>query len=208
MKLDLAKEHEIAKPWRAAVGQPPAAARRRSRARVRSWFVSIAPRIGWGVIDAPLGAVFVAATERGVCAVDWGRSESEFFEKLDPLARLEKNSPEVKRALAQLRAYFSGARVDFDLPVDLSSLTPFQRAVLETACRIVPGQVWTYHRVAKEMGRPKSSRPVGQALARNPVPIVVPCHRVIASDGTLGGYSGGAGLKAKRWLLRLEGALL
>lgn len=207
MKLDLAKERKIVKPLRAAVGQPPDAALRRSRARVRRWFASQAPLIGWGAIDSPLGAVFVAATERGLCAVDFGRSESEFFEKLDPRARLEKNSPEVKRALEQLRAYFSGARFNFDLPVDLSSLTPFQRAVLKTACRIVPGQVRTYHQVAKEMGRPKSSRPVGQALARNPVPIVIPCHRVIASDGTLGGYSGGSGLEAKRWLLRLEGAL-
>jgi methylated-DNA-[protein]-cysteine S-methyltransferase len=97
--------------------------------------------------------------------------------------------------------------MNFDLPVDLSSLTAFQRAVLDTACRIAPGQVWTYFQVAREMGRPKSSRPVGQALAHNPVPIVIPCHRVIASDGSLGGYSGGSGLRAKRWLLHLEGAL-
>jgi O-6-methylguanine DNA methyltransferase len=85
-------------------------------------------------------------------------------------------------------------------------LTPFQREVLSTACRISRGQVWTYQQVAEAMGRPKSSRPVGQALARNPVPIVIPCHRVVASDGSLGGYSGGSGLAAKRWLLRLEGA--
>jgi methylated-DNA-[protein]-cysteine S-methyltransferase len=107
----------------------------------------------------------------------------------------------------QLREYFAGDRSNFNLPVDISQLTPFQRSVLDVACRIAPGQVWTYHRVAQELGRPRSSRPVGGALARNPIPIVIPCHRVIASDGSLGGYSGGSGLEAKRWLLQLEGAL-
>ena len=207
MKLDEKSEREIVKRLRAAIAAPPEAALTRSRAHLRDWFQSEAPLIDWGAMESPLGTLFVAATERGVCAVDFGRNESEFLQRLDPLAHLEKNSPAVKHALEQLRAYFSGTRFNFELPVDLSSLTAFQRAVLDTACRITPGQVWTYHQVAKEMGRPKSSRPVGQALAHNPIPIVIPCHRVIASDGTLGGYSGGSGLKAKRWLLRLEGAL-
>jgi methylated-DNA-[protein]-cysteine S-methyltransferase len=207
MKSDSRNERKIVKELRAAIGVPPEAALARSRTRVRAWFEREAPLIGWGTMNSPLGTLFVAATERGVCAVDFGRSEGEFLRRLDPLARLEKNSPEVNRALEQLRAYFSGARMNFDLPVDLSSLTAFQRAVLDTACRIAPGQVWTYFQVAREMGRPKSSRPVGQALAHNPVPIVIPCHRVIASDGSLGGYSGGSGLRAKRWLLHLEGAL-
>jgi methylated-DNA-[protein]-cysteine S-methyltransferase len=207
MKLDSKSEREIAKQLRAAIGAPPQAVRTRSRARVREWFEREAPLIGWGAMSSPVGTIFVAASERGVCAIDFGRSETAFLLRLDPLARLEKDSPSVKQAVEQLRAYFSGARFNFDLPVDLSSLTAFQRAVLDTACRITPGQVWTYHRVAMEIGRPKSSRPVGQALAHNPVPIVIPCHRVIASNGSLGGYSGGSGLKAKRWLLRLEGAL-
>jgi methylated-DNA-[protein]-cysteine S-methyltransferase len=207
MKADWKSEHKIVTRLRAAIGHPPDSALIRSRARVRGWFERHAPAIGWGAIDSPLGAVFVAATERGVCAVDLGRDEGEFLQRLGPLARLEKDSPAVKRALEQLRAYFSGERFDFDLPVDLSGLTAFQRAVLDAARRIAPGQVRTYHQLAKQMGRPKSSRPVGQALARNPVPVVIPCHRVIASDGSLGGYSGGSGLQAKRWLLRLEGAL-
>ena len=69
------------------------------------------------------------------------------------------------------------------------------------------GTVWTYRQVAEAMGKPKASRPVGQALGHNPVPIVVPCHRVVASDGSLGGYSAGGGLESKRLLLQLEGAL-
>jgi methylated-DNA-[protein]-cysteine S-methyltransferase len=200
-------ERKMAKRLRSAVGGAPAAALAHSRARVKAWFEREAPVIGWGEMNSPLGTLFVAVSRRGLCAVDFGRREREFFARLDPLARLEKNPRAVQHAKEQLRAYFAGNRFDFTLPVDLSSLTPFQRGVLDTTCRIAAGDVWTYHRVAKELGRPKSSRPVGQALAHNPVPIVIPCHRVIASDGSLGGYSGGSGLKAKRWLLQLEGAL-
>ena len=144
--------------------------------------------------------------ERGLCALEFGRQESEFFDRFDNRV-LEKNPNALHRVLAQLSEYFAGDRSSFNLPVDISQLTPFQRSVLDVACRIAPGQVWTYHRIAEELGRPRSSRPVGQALACNPIPIVIPCHRVVASDGSLGGYSGGSGLKAKRWLLRLEGAL-
>jgi methylated-DNA-[protein]-cysteine S-methyltransferase len=192
---------------RSALGDTPIAAVASSRSRVKQWFAQAAPLIHWGEMDSPLGALFVAVNSRGLCVVDFGRQESDFLLRFDPLARLEKKPAAVAQALAQLREYFSGRRKDFDLQVDLSPLTPFQREVLATACRIAPGQVWSYRRVALEMGRPKSSRPVGQALAGNPIPIVIPCHRVVASDGSLGGYSGGSGLKAKRWLLRLEGAL-
>lgn len=199
---------EVKRRLRAAAGNPPAAALTRSRARLRDWFAQNAPLIQWDQMSSPLGRLFVAVSGQGLCAVDFGRSEGEFLARFDPLARLEKKPDAAAQVTAQLREYFSGERLQFNLPVDLSTLTPFQRAVLETACRIAPGNMWTYHRVAQEMGRPKSSRPVGQALARNPIPIVIPCHRVIASDGSLGGYSGGSGVKAKHWLLRLEGVPL
>jgi methylated-DNA-[protein]-cysteine S-methyltransferase len=201
-------EVEIKRRLQAALGHPPAAAVSRSRAQVRGWFAQNAPLIQWDQMSSPLGQLFVAVSRQGLCAVDFGRNEADFMARFDPLARLEKSPHAVAQVTAQLLEYFSGERLGFDLSVDLSTLTPFQRSVLETACRIAPGKMWTYHRVAQEMGRPKSSRPVGQALARNPVPIVIPCHRVIASNGSLGGYSGGSGLKAKHWLLRLEGALL
>jgi methylated-DNA-[protein]-cysteine S-methyltransferase len=175
--------------------------------RVRKWFAKEAPLIQWGAMSSPLGPLFAAVNERGLCALEFGRQESEFFDRFDNRVRLEKNPNTVQRVLAQLGEYFAGDRSSFNLPVDISQLTPFQRSVLDVACRIAPGQVWTYHRIAEELGRPRSSRPVGQALACNPIPIVIPCHRVVASDGSLGGYSGGSGLKAKRWLLRLEGAL-
>jgi methylated-DNA-[protein]-cysteine S-methyltransferase len=178
-----------------------------SRARVKKWFTEEAPLIQWGEMISPLGRLFVAANRHGLIALDFGRQEADFLARLDRRARLEKNSQAVQEITLQLRDYFAGERFNFQLPVDLSALTPFQRSVLEVARHIAPGQVWTYHRVAEELGKPHASRPVGQALARNPVPIVIPCHRVIASNGSLRGYSGGTGLKAKQWLLELEGAL-
>jgi O-6-methylguanine DNA methyltransferase len=197
----------VVKHLRSALGSPTETELSTSRERVKKWFAEEAPLIHWGEMSSPLGPLFAAVNERGLCALDFGRKESDFLQRFDPRARLEKNPKAVQRVLAQLRQYFAGDRSSFNLPVDISQLTPFQRSVLDIACRIAPGQVWTYHRVAEELGRPRSSRPVGGALARNPIPIVIPCHRVIASDGSLGGYSGGSGLKAKRWLLRLEGAM-
>jgi O-6-methylguanine DNA methyltransferase len=190
---------------RSALNRPAEPALSQSRARVRQWLAQEAPLIQWGEMNSPLGPLFAAVSGQGLCALNFGRRESDFLSELDPLARLENNPAAVRQIMVQLREYFAGARSTFDLPVDISQLTPFQRHVLEITSRITPGQIWTYHRVAEELGRPHCSRPVGQALARNPVPIVIPCHRVVASNGTLGGYSGGSGLKAKRWLLRLEG---
>jgi len=192
---------------RSALGSPAQTDLGRSRSRVRRWFAAEAPLIHWDEMRSPLGALFVAVSSRGICALDFGRQESAFFERLDPLARLEKNPAAVRHVMEQLHEYFAGSRPQFHLPVDLSALTPFHQSVLEVAREIAPGQVWTYQRVAARLGRPQCSRPVGQALARNPVPIVVPCHRVVASNGSLGGYSGGSGIQAKRWLLRLEQAL-
>jgi methylated-DNA-[protein]-cysteine S-methyltransferase len=206
-KFLLKDDREIARRLRSAFIAPPGAAVSKSRMSVKRWYSETAPLIQWGEMSSPLGKLFVAVNARGLCAVDFGRRETDFLRRLDPQSRLEKNPKAVQPVTRQLLEYFAQERTKFDLPIDLSVLTPFQRNVLDIACRIAPGRVWTYHRVAEEMGRPKSSRPVGQALARNPVPIIIPCHRVIASDGTLGGYSGGSGLKAKRWLLRLEGAL-
>ena len=182
-------------------------ARARSRALTRQRFADEAPLIQWDEMISPLGRLYAAVSGQGLCAVEIGGNQADLFRRFNAQTRLKKNSRAVAPIMAQLREYFAGKRRRFDLPVDLSALTPFQRSVLGITCRIAPGEVWTYHRVARAMRRPRSSRPVGQALARNPVPIVIPCHRVIASDGALRGYSGGPGLKAKRWLLQLEGAL-
>ena len=168
--------------------------------------VNRSPAIRWSEMRSPLGPLLVAVSERGVCVIEIVRRKARFSSLSKTGARLEKSTGAVASVMAQLREYFAGQRTVFDLAVDLSGLTPFQQEVLAVTRQIPAGQTWTYQRVAQEMGGPKSSRPVGQALARNPIPIVIPCHRVIASDGSIGGYSGGSGLKAKRWLLRHEGA--
>jgi methylated-DNA-[protein]-cysteine S-methyltransferase len=112
----------------------------------------------------------------------------------------------VAEAMKQVKEYLEGQRTKFDLPLDMSALSEFQRRVLTIALKIPRGQYLTYGDVAKAIGKPQASRAVGQALGHNPVPIVIPCHRVLGSDGSLHGYSGGGGLQTKAWLLQLEGA--
>lgn len=105
-------------------------------------------------------------------------------------------------ALKELRAYFSGRLRSFSAPCDLGGLPPFTRAVLRITAQIPYGEVRSYRWVAERLGKPKASRAVGNALARNPIPIIIPCHRVVRSDGALGGYA--LGLHWKRRLLKLE----
>ncbi len=108
-------------------------------------------------------------------------------------------------ALTQLREYFACTRHEFDLPLDLRG-TPFQRAVWEQIARIPYGTTTTYGQIARGVGRPKAARAVGGANGANPLPIIIPCHRVVGARGALTGY--GAGLTIKASLLQLEGALL
>lgn len=178
----------------------------RSRQTVQEWFERTAPLIQWAALDSPVGPLFFAATSAGVCRVSFVGDEDRFLAMLDPLARTERSEASLRRVADQLAEYFNGGRRIFDLPLDWSGIHPFQRSVLETALRIAPGTVWTYHQVAQAIGRPKASRAVGQALGANPIPVVIPCHRVIASDGNLRGYAGG--LERKRILLALEGVAL
>jgi methylated-DNA-[protein]-cysteine S-methyltransferase len=192
---------------REAVGNPPEGAVARSRQRVADWFAGAAPLLQWDVVDSPLGPLYLAASNRGLCNVDFGLGEADFLAELDPLARTECNPTALAPIAGQLRDYFEGTRTNFDVPLDLSRVTPFQLSVLQAVRAIPAGTVWTYGQMARAIGKPQASRAVGQALGRNPVPVVIPCHRVIAGDGSLGGYSGGGGLASKRLLLNLEGAL-
>ena len=189
------------------LGSPPEGAVQSSRRRLTGWFEATAPLIYWHGIESPLGSLYIASTEQGLCALDFGMGEEVFLNTLDPLARTEQASKPLLAITAQLREYFDGQRTAFDIRIDLKRLTAFQRHVLAATSGIPTGAMWTYKRVAETIGKPKASRAVGQALGRNPIPIVIPCHRVIASDGKLGGYSGGGGLTSKKHLLRLEGAL-
>jgi len=106
----------------------------------------------------------------------------------------------------ELDEYFEGRRTEFDLPTDLSRVPDFQRVVLHELARVPYGEVTTYGTLAARVGKPRAARAVGGAMNRNPIPIVLPCHRVIGASGSLTGYGGG--LDRKRALLKLEGALL
>lgn len=158
--------------------------------------------------NTAVGAMFAAVSEHGLIAVDFGIDEHAFVDRVQRKTRsvLVRSPREVKQVLKQLNDYLIGKRKTFDLSIDYSVLTDFQKKVLVAALKIPRGQVLTYADVARKIGRPRASRAVGQALGHNPMPIVIPCHRVLGSDGSLHGYSGGGGLKTKAWLLKLEGA--
>jgi methylated-DNA-[protein]-cysteine S-methyltransferase len=119
-------------------------------------------------------------------------------------AEVIESEEKVADVAAQLKAYFAGERRAFDVPIDLSLASAFQRRVLMAARGVPAGQVVTYGELARRIGVPNASRAVGWALGRNPVPIVIPCHRIVRTGGGLGGYIGG--VKVKRRLLELEGA--
>lgn len=155
--------------------------------------------------DSPVGPLFVAVSEEGLCGLTFRRPEEEFVHRLAVRGFEPVRIPErVKGALSQLKEYFAGRRRRFDMTVDLAGQTPFQRRVLEATAKVPAGQVVSYGEVARRIGKPRATRAVGAALGQNPVPIVVPCHRVIGSDGGLHGYGGGLDIKEK--LLKLEGA--
>jgi methylated-DNA-[protein]-cysteine S-methyltransferase len=169
------------------------------------------PLAFYGLIpDTIIGDVWVAVGEDGLVAIDFDLSEGEFvkhvMEKVH--VRLERNEKEIKEVLKQVKDYLQGKLKKLNLKIDLHAVTPFQRFVLQAAREVPRGQVATYAEIAKKIGKPKACRAVGQALRRNPIPIVIPCHRVIASDGTLGGYGGKMGSQRKITLLRLEGVIL
>ena len=158
--------------------------------------------------DTPVGILGLAAGVRGLRHLSFVRGEDDFLERLlaehGNVAILKSAElDEVRRALDR---YFAGKRLDFDLAVDLGHLAPFHRRVLDATAKVPAGRVATYTQIASRAGSPKASRAAGNALHNNPVAIVVPCHRVLRTDGSLGGYGGG--LPIKEWLLRHEGALL
>jgi methylated-DNA-[protein]-cysteine S-methyltransferase len=131
-------------------------------------------------------------------------SRDEIFAGLEERGILaSEGSGPIEPVRDQLREYFAHQRKDFTLPVDLFGVTPFTRDVLRATIDVPFGEVRTYQGIASAIGRPSASRAVGNALGRNPVPVIVPCHRVIRSDGSMGWYTGGAHLKER--LLEIEG---
>ena len=164
--------------------------------------------VAYELHDSPVGTLFVAVTPRGVCEIHYDADPEAEAERLARLfgTRVLRSPRPTDEARRQLDEYFAGERRDFDLPVDLSPARDFGRAVLEQLARVPYGELTTYGTLAAQAGRPRAARAVGTVMNRNPVPIVLPCHRVVGSSGSLVGYAGG--LDRKRTLLELEGALL
>lgn len=157
--------------------------------------------------DTPLGAMVLARSEHGLCGA-WFVEEQRH---LPPAARFDgawqrDNDPLLCAASLQLQGYFAGQRQRFELPLDLSEGTPFQQAVWQALLDLGWGQNSSYGQIASTIGRPAAVRAVGAAVGRNPVSLIVPCHRVLGSGGQLTGYAGG--LWRKQALLQLEGHTL
>jgi O-6-methylguanine DNA methyltransferase len=156
-----------------------------------------------------LGDLRLAASDLGLIAVEWADSQAHFDSHLQRLKRpIQHNARRIAPYARELDEYLNGRRSAFTIPIDWSLFRPFQREALQVVYRIPYGETCTYHDIAVEIGRPNASRAVGRANATNPMPLVIPCHRVIGRDGKLHGYGGGQGLKTKEWLLRMEGAVM
>jgi methylated-DNA-[protein]-cysteine S-methyltransferase len=164
--------------------------------------------VAYDLTDSPVGELLVAATERGICRISFDPEPERAIEELAKThgVRVLRSAGPLQQLRRQLDEYFEGSRRDFDLRVDLAPLPSFQQTVLAELQRVPYGATHTYGGLAARIGRPRAARAVGGALNRNPVPIVVPCHRVVGSSGSLVGYAGG--LERKETLLALEGALL
>ena len=151
-------------------------------------------------IDSPIGRLLLAADDHGIRAL-------EFPENRHPVKRTDAwragDHPLIARAVIQLDEYFAGERRSFDLPLAPAG-TPFQLRVWQALRAIPHGATWSYAQLARAIGQPSAMRAVGAANGRNPIPIIVPCHRVIGAGGALTGFGGG--LPTKAFLLRLEGA--
>lgn len=151
---------------------------------------------------SPLGAMLLAASPRGLAGL-WFEGQRHMPDASGWVP--QPDHPVLVAAVAQLGEYFDGRRRSFELPLDLNRGTPFQQSVWQALLAIPRGERVSYGRLSERIGRPAAVRAVGAAVGRNPVSIVVPCHRVLGADGSLTGYAGG--LDRKTALLQLEGAL-
>ena len=154
-----------------------------------------------------LGEIWAALSERGLVAVDFSVSRAEFEAAVRKQTKRVVEYAPVRAgdATRQIKEYIEGQRRTFDLTIDWSILSSdFQRAALKVVFAIPYGETRTYAEVAAQIGHPDAPRAVGRANATNPMPLVIPCHRVIGTDGKLHGYGGAGGLKTKEWLLKME----
>ena len=155
---------------------------------------------------SPIGTIWAAVSQNGLAVVEIGGDEFTFVKTLTSLysVPVKRDQDKMTSALKQIEAYLKGRQQDFDIPLDWSGMSDFQRKALKAVCDIPYGETRSYGEIAAQIGRPGASRAVGRANATNPIPLVIPCHRVIGADGELRGYGGGEGLATKAWLLSLE----
>jgi methylated-DNA-[protein]-cysteine S-methyltransferase len=159
--------------------------------------------VRYDVVDSPVGALLLAATARGVCRISYTiEGQEESLAKTFGVRVLRSPLDDVRRELDE---YFEGRRDRFDLALDLR-VAGFEKAVLHELARVPYGRTDTYGHLAARVGNPRAARAVGMVMNRNPIPIVLPCHRILGANGSLTGYAGG--LHVKRALLELEGATL
>ena len=162
--------------------------------------------VAYALVDSPVGDLLVANTKRGLVRIAYLDNEppgdvlQQIAARLSP--RVLEAPGRVDEIRRQLDSYFEGRLTRFELPIDWSLVGPFGRRVLHRTARIPYGDVSTYGQVARDIGTPRAARATGNALGANPMPIVVPCHRVLRSGGALGGYGGG--VERKKQLLALE----
>ena len=159
--------------------------------------------------NTPLGDLRIAASALGLVAVEWADSQPELIKYLFHLkGTVEQNQKAARPYAKELSEYLKGKRRDFTFAIDWSTLKPFQLKTLKAVYAIPYGEIQTYADIAIQIGHPHAYRAVGRANATNPMPLVIPCHRVIGKDGKLHGYGGGDGLPTKEWLLKMEGAVI
>lgn len=172
--------------------------------------VPSSPKIYLGELnDTPLGDLRLAASNLGLLAVEWADSLPELEKYLRRFHRpMELNSKKMRIYSSELLEYLKGSRRKFTFKIDWLIMRPFQRKAMQAVYAIPYGETRTYAEIAVQIGRPHAFRAVGRANATNPMPLVIPCHRVIGTDGKLHGYGGGNGLPTKEWLLKMEGAIL
>lgn len=163
--------------------------------------------VAWAAEDTPIGTLTLAATRDGLVRIGFGHDDdmlTELATRVSPrVVHLPARLDDLRR---QLDEYFAGRRTHFEVPLDRRLSRGYRLVVLEELGRVPYGETVSYKDLAVRTGHPTASRAVGTAMATNPIPIVVPCHRVLRTGGSLGGYGGG--LDTKVWLLRHEGALL
>jgi methylated-DNA-[protein]-cysteine S-methyltransferase len=153
----------------------------------------------------PLGDLRIAASDLGLVAVEWADSQPELFTYLLRLKKsIEHDQKMIQPYAKEIEEYLKGKRRDFAFAIDWSTLKPFQLKTLKAVYAIPYGETQTYADVAMQVGHPNAYRAVGRVNATNPMPLVIPCHRVIGRDGKLHGYGGGDGLPTKEWLLKME----